>query len=244
MSVPWTQRSQLILTGSAVDRLGLPHRVYVPDQLSTGDPAHKHSALIMVHGVDGNEDAPWVFARAASPNWLVISPRAPLFTGAEPGNLTQFSWYRSTLPGQPIDPVAFADGLRALTRFIAEAAVVYPIDPARVVLLGFSQGAALSYAYTAYRYSPRTIADPPLLGLAVLAGFIPLPIARLPALDGLPALILHGTLDERVPLIFAQEARDRLATAGALVTYEESPIGHKVSATGMRTLTAWLAQRL
>src|SRR5450631_1169914 len=104
----WTQRSERILTGPAVDRLGLPHRVFLPD----GDPSVKHPTLIMVHGVDGNEDVTWIFARAASPNWLILSPRAPLPTGEDAANSkAQFSWYPSAPPTQPIDPAAFANGL-------------------------------------------------------------------------------------------------------------------------------------
>ena len=236
----WTQQSQPIVSGTIADRLGLPHRIYIPNNDST----LKYPTLIMVHGLHGNEDAPWVFARAASRNWLIISPRAPLATGSDAENSQhQFSWARMP-PGLPADPVSFANGLHALTHFIAEAGAVYPIDPARMVLLGFSQGAAMSYAYTALRYSTRAFVDPPLIGLAALAGFIPAPIVQLPDLNGLPTLILHGTQDETVAVSMAQQARDRMAEAGAIVTYEESPIGHKVSAAGMRTLAAWFAERL
>ncbi|MHB8626891.1 MAG: alpha/beta hydrolase [Aggregatilineales bacterium] len=216
--------TQHITSGAALYALGLPHRVRIPP----GDV--RHPALIMVHGLDGNEDVTWVFARTAGPEWLILTPRAPLPTS------DGFSWYPSTPPDHAPDAASFAAGLAALEKFINGAIAYYPLDPARIVLLGFSQGAALSYSYT-FAHPER------LIGLGALAGFIPTS-APLPPMNGLPALVLHGTHDERVPIAYARAARDQLQTAGATVTYEESEIGHKLSAQGMRTLTTWLAARL
>src|SRR5678816_2400734 len=61
-----------VVTGPAVEKLGLVHRVRVPP----GEGPHP--TLVMIHGLNGNEDVTWVFARAAGPEWLIVSPRAPL----------------------------------------------------------------------------------------------------------------------------------------------------------------------
>lgn len=205
--------------------LGLAYRVRVP----TGDGLHP--TLIMIHGLDGTEDVTWVFARAAAPQWLILTPRAPISTAA--GS----SWYSLGVDGKPIAE-SFAAGLTALERFIESAIQQYPIDPARIVLLGFSQGSAMAYAYAITHRQQ-------IKGVAALSGFI----ARLseiviPPLSALPVLILHGTQDQTIPIEIAQRARDRLLTAGAHVTYEEAAVGHKISAQGMRTLASWLAERL
>jgi phospholipase/carboxylesterase len=218
-------QTQHITSGTALTALGLPHRIRIPAGIGP------HPTLIMVHGLDGNEDVTWVFARTASPDWLILTPRAPLTT--ESG----FSWYPSTPPDRSPDPAQFAAGSAALDKFIAGALATYPIDPARVVLIGFSQGAALSYDY-AFKNRDK------LIGLGALAGFIPPQIPTVPPLTKLPVLVLHGTQDERVPIEYARNARERLTTAGAALTYEESDVGHKLSAQGMRTLAAWLAARL
>ena len=205
--------------------LGLPHRVRVP--LVEG----RHPALIMLHGLDGNEDVTWVFARTAGPEWLILTPRAPL------ASASGFSWYPSAPPDRVPESAAFAAALSVLEKFIDGAVGSYPIDLRRIVLLGFSQGAALSYSY-AFKHRAR------LSGLAALAGFIPATAPPIPPLNSLPILILHGTLDDRVSIEFARVARDRLQASDAAVTYEESAIGHKLSAQGMRTLSAWLTTRL
>src|SRR5579864_4452477 len=149
MSDP-TGTIQHVTSGDALTALGLPYRVRIPH----GEGPHP--ALIMIHGLDGNEDVTWVFARAAGPEWLIITPRAPLPTA------DGFSWYPSATPDRAPDATAFAAGLSALERFVAGATDLYRLDPARLVLLGFSQGAALSYSYT-FAHRER------LGGLAALA---------------------------------------------------------------------------
>ncbi len=212
---------QHVTTGEALKTLGLVHRVRIPPGPGP------HPTLIMIHGLDGNEDVTWIFARSAAPDWLILSPRAPVPT---PGG---FSWYQAS-------PLSFSAGLESLERFIDGALRTYPIDPERVVLLGFSQGTVMSFAYTLRASPPH-----PIAGVAALCGFIAnLTTLTIAPLGGLPVLMLHGTQDERVPIAWARAARDRLGVAGAALTYEESETGHKVSATGMRTLASWLQKRL
>jgi len=133
--------------------------------------------------------------------------------------------------------------LAALGKFVTALPSVYPVDPKRMILLGFSQGAGMSYALTITQ--TRAAGKPPVQGVVGLSGFIPAIIGRdVPPLDGLPVLMLHGTEDTTIPIRIARENRDRLTNAGAKVTYQESEMGHKVSTTGMRELTSWLTERL
>jgi phospholipase/carboxylesterase len=213
--------AQLVESGPAFDTLGLVHRVLAPPG------SGPHPILVMVHGLYGTEDAPWIFARSAGPEWLITSPRAPF--PLEGG----YTWNSST---DYTDPESYRKGLAAFARFIEGLADVYPADRARLVLLGFSQGAALSYAFATSR---------PVSGIAALAGFIPRPYYnRLSALRGVPILMLHGTRDERIPIEQARADRDRLLVAGADLTYAEDNVAHKVSVGGLQTLRQWLAARL
>ncbi|MCC7448451.1 MAG: dienelactone hydrolase family protein [Anaerolineae bacterium] len=214
--------AQLIADGPVVDTLGLVHRVRTP-----AEPG-PHPTLVMVHGLQGDENVTWIFARSISPHWLIASPRAPFaapegYTWNDPGK--QFN-----------DGNAYQRGLDSLTRFVDGLATAYHADLSRLVLLGFSQGAALSYAYAAAH---------PVRGVAALSGFVPALIDnRLAALNGLPVLILHGTQDDRIPIEQARRDRKRLTAVGAQVIYHEDQVGHKVSAEGMRLLRHWLSERL
>jgi len=214
--------AQLIADGPTVDTLGLVHRVRVPAE---GGP---HPTLVMVHGLQGDENVTWIFARSISPHWLIVSPRAP-FTAPE-----GYTWND---PGKQYnDDDAYQGGLDALTRFIEGLTTTYDADLSRLALLGFSQGAALSYAFAAAH---------PVRGVAALSGFVPALIDdRLSAFKNVPILILHGTKDDRIPIEQARRDRDRLSAVGAQVTYHEDQVGHKVSAEGMRLLRHWLSERL
>jgi phospholipase/carboxylesterase len=125
----------------------------------------------------------------------------------------------------------------ALREFVRRLPEVYPVDPARVVMVGFSQGGAvgLSLAIT----DPERVA-----AVAVLAGYLP-DWARTqitPAsLAGRPVFIGHGTQDTTVPLARVAIMREALEAAGADVTYHEYPTGHKVNRQGMKDLKQWLA---
>jgi phospholipase/carboxylesterase len=212
---------QLVKAGPAFDALGCVHRVRLP----TG--SGPHPTLVMVHGLEGDEDVTWVFARTAGPEWLIISPRAP-FT-AKGG----YSWNSG---GDYDKPESYQDGLRVLSQFIERLPDIYPADRSRLVLLGFSQGAAMSYVY------PANAGEQRVKGVAALAGFLP-PFA-VDGLKGLPVLILHGTRDERIPIEDARRDRDALIAAGAQVTYVEDDVGHKIGSGGMQALRKWLAERI
>jgi len=218
----FNQNPPAVSAGREFDQLGLVHRVRTPEG------AGPHPTLIMLHGLYGNEDVTWVFARAVTREWLVLTPRALLQMASG------YAWFAPTVPP---DPFSLTTALGVLHRFIA-GVDVYGGDPARVVLLGFSQGAAMAYLVA--------LGDPAQVrGVAALSGFVPnLNRQSLPPLNGLPILMLHGTRDETIPVAYARSTRDALQEAGAALTYEEAEIGHKTSAAQMRTLAAWLAARL
>lgn len=99
------------------------------------------------------------------------------------------------------------------------------VDFKRLSLVGFSQGAALAYAFLLL-YPERVKA------LAALAGFMPEGAGELSkpgSLAGKPVFVSHGTKDEMVPIQRARAAVSLLEQAGAQVSYCESDVGHKLS---------------
>jgi phospholipase/carboxylesterase len=201
--------------------LNLVHRVRMP---ATSTPA-RLPAVMLLHGWTGDEMAMRIFQQAVPAGAMAISPRGVVT--AEGG----FGW----VDRQGGD-LSYAGGVAALREFVRRLPEVYPVDPARVVMVGFSQGGAigLSLAIT----DPERVA-----AVAVLAGYLP-DWARAqitPAsLAGRPMFIGHGTLDTTVPLARAAVMREALEAAGADVTYHEYPTGHKVNRQGMKDLKQWL----
>ncbi len=213
-------------------------------RLRRGQP---HDGLIvMLHGLSGDENVMWIFDHALPRAATVVTPRA-LYAS----ELGGYSWARSVVRDD-LDRVDFQAALDRLSRFVSEAIARYEVDPQRVICLGFSQGAALSYAYS--------LAHPESLrGVIALAGFLPnsanarpTASARWPsvmpawtrALSRPAYLIIHGTHDEAVPIDRAREARSVLESYGAVVEYHEYRVGHKVPAQGMKEIARWIRNRV
>ncbi len=199
--------------------LNLIHRSRLPDSISSPAPA-----VVMVHGWLGNENVMGQFEKTLPPGVVAVSPRAPF--EVEGG----YSWSPPSPSGRGVG------GEGALRQFVSRLPEVYPVDPSRIVLMGFSQGAAMVYALT--------LSEPALIaGVAALAGFLPDHARQWIApgrLAGKPVFIAHGAKDTAVPIEDAVSARDAMITCGADVTYAEYPTGHKMNAQGMRDLKAWL----
>ncbi len=204
--------------------LNLVHRVKVPEGVTAPSPT-----VVMVHGWLGNEKVMSVFDRLLPPGVVLVSPRAPLEVEPE-----SFGWFLHLG-----DDTGFAAGLADLRAFITALPAAYPVDPAQVVLMGFSQGAAISLALA--------LSAPALVqGVACLAGFVPGQAAAWATpgkLAGKPIFIAHGQTDETVSIDQARAAHTLLAQAGAEVSYHEYAVGHKLNAAGMNDLNAWLARR-
>jgi len=109
-------------------------------------------------------------------------------------------------------------------------------DFEQVRLAGFSQGAALAYAF-AWLLPQRTVS------LAGLAGFLPRAMDPEPQgfeLKDTPVYISHGENDPIVPVQRAREAASFFERAGAAVTLCESDVGHKLSADCFKGLEVFL----
>ncbi len=203
--------------------LNLIHRSRLPASISSPAPA-----VVMVHGWLGNENVMWQFEKTLPSGVIAVSPRAPFEVGGG------FGWNLPSPGGRGVG--VEGESLSALREFVSRLPEVYPVDPSRIVLMGFSQGAAMGYALA--------LSEPALIaGVAALAGFLPDQGRQWIApgrLAGKPVFIAHGAEDTAVPIEAAVSAREAMSTCGADVTYAEYPTGHKMNAQGMRDLKAWL----
>jgi phospholipase/carboxylesterase len=192
--------------------------------------AGAHPALVMLHGWTGDENAMWVFGAQLPPRYLLLAPRAPY-----PAPMGGYSWYARQASAWPAleDFRPAVEGILDLLRQLN-----FPgADFSSFHLLGFSQGAALSYAL-ALLYPAR------VLSVAALAGFMPTEAASLVGaqpLRGKPVYVAHGVRDAMVPVEQARLAVDLLQAAGAEVSYCETDVGHKLSVSCFKDLKAFFA---
>jgi phospholipase/carboxylesterase len=187
-----------------------------------------HPVIFLIHGWTGDERSMWVFAPRLPKNALLIAPRAP-YISKHPDLLGGYSWVQEHDPdwNKLRD---FAPAVSAFDDLIAELATQVPGDFGQFGIVGFSQGAAMSFAYSLQH--PQRVQR-----LASLAGFLPAGNGDASsALKDKQIFIGHGTKDESVPIAMAHTARETLEAAGAKVQYCEGDVAHKLAANCAREL--------
>jgi predicted esterase len=190
--------------------------------------------LVLVHGLTGDENSMWVFAKNFSEDCWIVAPRAPHSAELAGGG---YSW-RPLQPGLPGEEqnTPTIEELRPAAEMLILLMDAYTdenhIQAGQFDMIGFSQGGALTN--TIALLHPERIRR-----AGVLAGFIPMNAGALiqeRPLKGKPFFVAHGRLDERVMIQYARESVEMLEAAGARVTFCEDEVGHKVSANCLRAL--------
>ena len=189
--------------------------------------AGPHPVILLLHGWTGDEDAMWVFASHLPKDALLLAPRGLYETplggyGWHPHKRGIWPWVDDFLPAiESLMELLVPDNFRTA-------------DFTRMSMVGFSQGAALSFAFVMrYPYLVRSVAG--------LSGFLPNgseALARNKPLHEKAVFLAHGTEDKLVPVSKARYAVEILNLAGAEVSYCEDEVGHKLSANcfkGLRT---------
>ncbi len=176
---------------------------------------------------------------------MVLSPQGPLAfqmgTPEQGGGMVGFGW--ATPPSAPGADPGFAEYERAADQvraFLDGAMERYPIDPRKILPLGFSQGGVIAY--------DLVLRDPGrFCGMVSMSSWLPGELdASIPAQDGhegFPALVLHGTDDPMIPVDRGQESRDLLLKRGMNVSFREYPMGHEIAPEALRDLVGWVEEK-
>jgi phospholipase/carboxylesterase len=184
--------------------------------------------MLLIHGWTGDENVMWIFTRNLPDNYWFIAPRGPIAAGEG------YAWldHSASWPQLEKFSAAAAVLMKEFQQWIKKVGA--PQIPFEV--MGFSQGAAMAYALSAF--FPQQINR--IFGLA---GFLPQDVeypGRYTALCGKPVYIAHGTQDNIVPVELAEEAAQTLEDAGAQVTYCASQTGHKLSTSCLRGIEEFI----
>jgi phospholipase/carboxylesterase len=170
---------------------------------------------------------------------LVLCPQGPiaLQTGA---NTMGYGWFPMS-EGRPPDPTAVSMAQGLLEIFLDDACARYPVDPAKLVLAGFSQG-----GFMAYRIA---LSDPArFAGLLAMSSWLPDAVAGTleasPDHQQLPTLVVHGSKDPMIPIDRAYESRDALAALKVPTTFREYEMAHEIRPEALRDILAWLEEKV
>lgn len=221
-------------------------------ELMGGDPAaaNPSATVIVLHGLgaDGQDFVPVVQVMDLSPLDAVrfVLPSAPERPVTINGGYRMRAWY--DIHPVPADPARHRledeSGLlasRALVQQLIAREVDRGMAPSRIVLMGFSQGCAMTLL-------TGLLAPVPLAGLAGLSGYLPLAGRFGMGVDRLqrsmPVFLAHGEHDDVVTPDRGLAARDALLSLGMPVDWHSYPMGHEVCMPEIEDLNRWLLRVL
>jgi phospholipase/carboxylesterase len=193
---------------------------------------------LLLHGVGSNEEDLFGLEGSFDPRWLVISARAPLTL--RPGS---YAWFQVQFGADgPLANAVQAEASRKIVvQFVGWAVAEYGADANRVLVAGFSQGAIMA-ASLALTEPEKTRA------VALMSGRIlpeVLPLAASPERRAKTSyLVVHGTLDEVLPIRHGRESRETLRSLGLEPEYHEFAMPHTVTDESLATVVAWAEGRV
>ena len=195
----------------------------------------KNPLLILLHGYGSNEEDLFSFASELPNDSYVISVRAPY--DLQPYGHAWYAIHFDADENKFSDNVQAKQSVELIAAFIDEIVKQYPIDAKNVTLIGFSQGAILSYA-TALTY-PEKVSK-----VVALSGYfnqeIMPEVIDTKAISHLKFFVSHGSVDQVIPVEWARKAKPALENLDLEVEYQEYPVGHGVSPKNFYDFKNWL----
>ena len=217
------------MTVSRHEDLPLKYVLSVP----SGQPDDAEMPLVVImhgRGADSSDLVDIAPAIDAPPGCRFVFPNAPRPWEAALGMTYGFTWF----DGWPPAGKSLVDSRERLSAFLAEVTERYPTRDGKVVLCGFSQGALM-----ALDVGLRT--DVPLAGVVAMSGgLFEEDLPDLATRRDLPILIVHGTMDDVIPVNAARRARHVLESRGLRPEYGEFPMGHFVTPESMAQVAGFI----
>ena len=181
--------------------------------------------IVMLHGLGGDEKVMWGLEAALPQAGLVVAPRAP-----HEQRQGGYAW-NPKIEAWPPRLSEFAVAVGLLKDLFDYLELEYAFQRERMILMGFSNGTAMSFA------ASMTPISPPPAGIIAISGH--LPEGDLSPLRGIPVYWGHGTKDTFIPIDIARSDAERLRLAEVPVTFCEAEVGHKLGAQCLENLKSW-----
>jgi len=233
--------------------------IYKPATKPTSDPAHG-AAFIFVHGLGDNAEGLENVAEQFQNNDKLPYMNWVIPNAMEDRDAMQSAWYSPTAfspfaSSRPeLEEEEDEAGMRKTVEYIEsliDACVNKGIPPNRIVLGGFSQGAAMSLLtdLTSKKYAGR------LAGIAGLMGYLPLADGYrlqdwrahndLPPTHGEVSVFLaRGKKDMLIPKriwsLTLKKLEDLGLNSSAMEVHEYEGVGHGLTGTVLRDLCGWM----
>ncbi|MHA6252199.1 alpha/beta hydrolase [Oceanobacillus sp. CAU 1775] len=196
-------------------------------------PEKTYPAIFLMHGMGSNEQDIITLVNGLEVDAYIFGIRGSL--EHPPG----FAYFTIEGFGKPQRAI-FDETIQQLEAFVDEALTTYPINPEKVFLGGFSQGAILSMALG------LTMGNK-VKGVMAFSGYIPEFVKEDYAVQtdsNLEVFISHGEADPIFPLYWGEANRDFFSELGVAVEFHAYPDSHTISANNYRDFRMWLDKQL
>ncbi len=213
-------------------------------EVSTGP--NPDFSVIWLHGLgaDGHDFEPVVPMLGLPQGAAVrfVFPHAPVRPVTLNGGMPMRAWYDivSLSASRDQDEAGIAASA-AMVEALIERETGRGVPPGRIVVAGFSQGAAMAL-HAGLRHRER------LAGIVALSGYLllheRLEAEAAPANRDLPLFIGHGTQDPVVACAFGEQSARHLEALGWPVEWRTYPLPHSVSAEELLDIGRFLGARL
>jgi len=198
------------------------------------EQARDRPLVIFLHGSGSDERDLFELREALPEHYNYLSVRAPKVM--EPGH---YQWFAKAGEGAyDGDTSDLKASGQVLLDFIEKARAKYPTDAGKVFLVGFSQGAMMSYE-VALRH-PDAVGGIAAMGGSVLS-VLRAELTPDESRRALAVFIGHGTADPIIPYHDGTGADTFLRTLALEPEFHAYPgVGHSISALEVKDLRAWL----
>ena len=193
--------------------------------------------LILLHGYGSNEQDLFSFAEELPDNLLIVSAQAPLSMG-----FGAYAWYSINFDdknGKFSDLKEAKKSIDKIAVFIDEIKEKYNTNSDKTFLLGFSQGAILSYSLS-FMY-PNKVQNVIALSGYINNDMIPKNISSEIKTD---YYCSHGSVDQVLPVDWARKSKPFLDNLGFKNVYSEYNVGHGVAPQNFYSFKTWIEERL
>jgi len=190
--------------------------------------------VIMIHGYGSHENDLYSLKDYLGTEAHYLSLRAPMSLG-----FGGFAWYPihfDAVGAKTSDTEMAAQSRDLILRFIEEFKIQEGLRDNPIWLMGFSQGAILSYGL-ALSY-PEHFSRVMALSGYVLKEIVPEQY-RLQDLQHLDFFISHGNEDEVIPVRAARMTTEFLEKIKLKHRYQEYPAGHGINPDNLKDLIDW-----
>lgn len=188
--------------------------------------------LLLLHGYNSNEADLFSFSSHIPNHYHVVSLQAPLSLGQG------YAWFPIHFEENMerwTDVKEVATAISYVNDFLSFYANKNSSDNSNVVLLGFSQGAMLSYAVGLQSVSVK--------GIAALSGYLDPRFQNIMNINLKSVYVSHGIHDEVVPYSWAQQSVALLKERGCTPAFHSYPQGHGINQENLMSLIQWLVEQ-